>query len=422
MAALTRPLAWALALALVLSCCPAPSAAELPPEELTAPTEATLPEETTEPTEATLPEETTAPTETTLPEEVPSPEEATVPETIPEETVPAEPLPETTQPLETLSEAEQVPVMLSAPEVTEPAGPGLYFGQLHCHTDISEGTLSPEDTFRQAAQTPDLDFFAVTDHSHSFDGHLLSAIDADGSTVSADWAAGKAAAEAVTTASFLGIFGYEMSWPANMQLGHISTFGTPGFQSWQQETYKKYRTALTNYYASLSSVAGSLSRFNHPGTRYGTFDDFAYSENADRVMSLIDIAGGDRYYSKALDLGWHLAPSGLARTAVYAEALTEAAVLEALGSLRAYTTDDTDLEIQFTVGGHPMGSRLKKRHIGDTLQLSLTWNDPSGSDASQAEVITNGGRTAAAQTLSGPSGTLEFTLPPESGYYFLRIT
>ena len=228
---------------------------------------------------------------------------------------------------------------LTIQEEPEISGPGLYFGLLHAHSGISDDTIPAEDLFASAAQMPGLDFFAVTDHSDSFDNHKTGAIGTDGSTVSADWTSGKAAAAAVTGTSFVGIYGYEMSWPANMQIGHISTFCTPGFQSWQQDAYRKYNGALQHYYRALSSVPNSISQFNHPGTQYGTFLDFAYSETADRAVTLLETGTGSDaydYYTAALDLGWHLAPTGnrdnaeTVRTVVYAQTLTEDGIYDAL--------------------------------------------------------------------------------------------
>ena len=45
----------------------------------------------------------------------------------------------------------------------------LYFGQLHSHTNISDGAGSVEEAFDHASQVDNLDFLAVTDHSNSFD-------------------------------------------------------------------------------------------------------------------------------------------------------------------------------------------------------------------------------------------------------------
>lgn len=32
----------------------------------------------------------------------------------------------------------------------------------------------------------------------------------------------------MTGEDFVGLFGFEMTWPEDKQLGHISTFNTPG--------------------------------------------------------------------------------------------------------------------------------------------------------------------------------------------------
>lgn len=384
--------------------------------------EVTQPEET-EP-EETKPEETQP--EETEPEET-EPEETQPEETQPEETQPEETQPEETKPEETQPEETQ-PVLLAELEETPVRTiPNLWFGQLHAHTTISDGTQTPEALFLQAAQTEGLDFFAVTDFSDSFDGQDSGSITADASAVSRDWAAGKAAAAAVTSDAFLGIFGYEMGWPSQMKIGHISTFGTPGFQSWQQEPYRNYDGALEAYYETLAKVPGSVSQFHHPGTQYGTFQEFAYvSGAADRAVSLLELNGQAekplRYYIKALDQGWHLAPTGFARTVVQANALTEGAILSALGSCRAYTTGDIDLELLYSAGGFPMGSRLALRDLGDTLTVSLTVADPTDSGDLQAALITNGGETLLTKTLPGGSGTLSFSLPTRAGYYFLQLT
>ena len=399
---------------------PAASATESVPPEESIPKES-LPE-------VFLPEESMP--EESLPEES-VPEETQPPETTPEEIQPPETTPEETQPSETVPAETRQPDILPILEEPEIQGPGLYFGLLHSHSNISDDTLSVEEAFAAASQTPGLDFFAVTDHSDSFDNHLAGAIGTDACSISTDWAAGKAAATAVTDLSFVGIYGYEMSWPANMQIGHISTFCTPGFQSWQQDAYKKFNGALQNYYDALSSTSGSISQFNHPGTQYGTFLDFEYSESADRAVTLMEIGSGSKacaYYITALDLGWHLAPTGSrdgsasARTVIYAQTLTEEGIYDALRQYRVYTSLDSDLEILYTMNGHFMGSRLKRRHIGDSIQISVSLNDPSDEAIGLVEVITNGGVVVAEQPLSIPSGTLDFALPVNSGYYFLRIT
>ena len=367
----------------------------------------------------------------------------------PEESEPAEPEPEgseleESQPAE--SEPEESVPEESIPEALLPSAiaeeeeldvPCLYFGLLNGHSSISEGTATAEEMFRLAMQNPDMDFFAIADHSDSFEDHDQGDLHTDGS--SPDWTAGKAAARAASTESFTAMFGYEMSWPVQMKLGHISTFGTPGFQSWTQPPYTSYDGALERYYQTLASATGSVSQFNHPGKQYGTFNSFStWSPEADRVITLLELdlteSSPLRYYTKALDQGWHVAPTARqeifspdwidtgARTAVYAPSSGEAEILKALGNCRTYATEDPDLEILYSMDGHFMGSQLEMHHIGETADLSVTLYDPTDSAIGLVEVITGGAQAAACQTLDGPTGTLSFSLPAESGYYFLKIT
>jgi len=325
---------------------------------------------------------------------------------------------------------------LAEPEIS---GPGLYFGLLHAHTTISDGAESPEEAFRYAAQVEGLDFFAVTDHSDYFDNYTQGQIGTDGSAVSADWAAGKAAAAAVTGADFVGIYGYEMSWPYQFQIGHIGTFATPGFQSWLQPPYNTYDGALQRYYSALASVPGAIGQFNHPGTQHGTFQEFEHrTPEADRGMALLEVGSGNldsyRYYIRALDQGWHVAPTSnqasysggwaedAPRTVVYAQSLTEEGIYEALRHRRAYATEDTDLEILYYMDGHFMGSQIDLADMGEAAQISVTVTDPTDAAVGTVEVITTGGTVLTGQALSAPSGALAFDLSPEPGYYFLRIT
>ena len=416
----SRFLACFLILILMISCFPVQVCSTELSEPETAPSTEPLPEETSP--EEMLSEESAPPEP---PSEEPLPEETLSEETIPQESSP--------------DELQQEILPADDAELPPPAGPGLFFGLLNGHTNISEGSAAPEDVYTYASRLPGMDFFAVSDHSDSFDNAGSGSIGTDGSAISADWAAGKAAASASTANSFVGIYGYEMNWPSQMKTGHISTFGTPGFESWTNPPYSEYKDALEHYYDTLSGIPDSVSQFNHPGTQYGTFSNFSHwSPSADQAVSLLEVDFREdnpfRHYINALDQGWHLAPAAAqsifsgswqdtgVRTAVYAQSLTEADLLSALKQCRAYATEDPDLEILYSMDGHFMGSRLDLRHIGETADLSVTLRDPTDSAIGLTEVITNFGEAITQQTLSAASGTLTFSLPPESGYYFLRIT
>lgn len=314
----------------------------------------------------------------------------------------------------------------------------LYFGQLHAHTDISNGAGSVEEAFRYASQVDGLDFFAVTDHSDSFDNADMGAIDADGADISADWAAGKQAAASVTNGDFVGLFGFEMTWPEDKQLGHISTFNTPGWQTRDQADFENVPTALENYYKALTSAPGSVSQFNHPDTVHGDFERFDhYSPQYDAVVSLLEVAGEDgvvdcEYYDLALDKGWHVAPTNNqnnhkgqwgdaseARTVVLAKSLTEEALYAAMKNRRVYATQDSDLAIYYELNGTVMGSIIPK---SESAAVTVFLSDPTDEAIGSVEVVADGGEVIDSAYVETPSQVLELSASSGHSYYYLRIT
>lgn len=325
----------------------------------------------------------------------------------------------------------------------------LYFGQLHSHTNISDGAGSVTEAFQHATQVDNLDFLAVTDHSNSFDNESDSRVDlgTDLSEVSDEWKQGHEAADAVTDdETFVGIYGFEMTWSDGF--GHINTFNTPGFESRSNSEFgnKSGGTeGYQNYYDKLVEVDSSLSQFNHPGTTFGDFQDFAfYDPQVDQRITLIEVGNGEgaigssgyfpsyEYYTRALDKGWHVAPtnnqdnhkgnwgdSNTARSVVLAYDLTEEAIYDAIANYRVYATEDNDLSILYSLNGNAMGSILPDQ---DSISISARISDPTDSADMKVEVIVNGGLVAATKTLSGGNGTVEFSLSDDYSYYYLRVT
>lgn len=319
----------------------------------------------------------------------------------------------------------------------------IYFGQIHSHTDYSDGAGTCEQAFDYAKNTAkQIDFLAVTDHSNSFDNADKASL-SDGS-MSTEWVEGHELADKYTDSSFVGIYGYEMTWSNG--LGHMNTFNTPGFQSRTQKNYSTYSTALGNYYTTLKTDTGSISQFNHPGTTFGDFSDFAhYDEDIDSLISLIEVGNGEgaigsdgyfpsyEYYTRALDKGWHVAPTNnqdnhkgywgdanTGRTVILADSLTRDNIYDALRNMRTYATEDNDLEIQYTLNGEIMGTILDQTPDNANIKVSL--KDPTDSAIGKVEVIVNGGLSVATENVSTSETEIEFNLPTDYSYYYIRVT
>ncbi len=321
---------------------------------------------------------------------------------------------------------------------------GLYFGQLHSHTNYSDGAGSCEDAYKHATAVENLDYLAVTDHSNSFDSADSANIQ-DGS-VSSEWTEGHQLADQYTTDQFVSIFGYEMTWSNG--LGHINTFNTNGFQSRTQKEYATYSTALQKYYETLKTVPDSISQFNHPGTTFGDFSDFSYyDEDIDKLITMIEVGNGEgaigssgyfpsyQYYQRALDKGWHVAPTnnqdnhkGLwgdantARSVVMADSLTRENIYDAIRNYRLYASEDNDLSIYYTLDGYEMGSILSDGQTGDKVTLKAELSDPTDASVGRVQVITNGGLVLAETTVGSKEDTVTFEVDNNYSFYYLKIT
>ena len=167
----------------------------------------------------------------------------------------------------------------------------LYFGQLHSHTQYSDGAGSLDaalDYVKNLPESANVQFVAFTDHSNYFDttgaanpeGALydMSLASASSQETWNSYRSSVAAFNEANAGSLVALAGFEMTWSGGP--GHINTFNTPGIVSRNNSTLnnKTDDAGMKAYYALLSKPEGasSISQFNHPGTTFGTFKDFAY--------------------------------------------------------------------------------------------------------------------------------------------------
>ena len=319
----------------------------------------------------------------------------------------------------------------------------IYFGQMHSHTSYSDGAGTAAEAYQHGKTVENLDFLSVTDHSNSFDNAEQASI-LDGS-VSEEWKEGHQLEETYTSDDFVGLFGYEMTWSNG--LGHMNTFNSSGFQSRTQTEFATYSTALQNYYAALKSQPGSISQFNHPGTTFGDFSDFAhYDETTDNLITLIEVGNGEgaigssgyfpsyEYYQRALDKGWHVAPTNnqdnhkgrwgdanTARSVVLADSLTRENIYDAMRNNRVYATEDNDLSIYYTLDGYEMGTVLEDGDTSETVHLKAELSDPTDTGLGTVSVITNGGLVLDKKNVAGNKATVEFDIDNKYSYYYLKV-
>ena len=339
-----------------------------------------------------------------------------------------------------------------------------YFGQLHSHTQYSDGSGSLEgalDYVKNLPESANVDFVAFTDHSNYFDSKNNPNVEAalydtslvNDSDSSHSWATYKntvAAFNAANVGKMVAIAGFEMTWSGGP--GHINTFNTPGIVSRNNTTLnnKTKDAGLQAYYKLLSQTEGvdSISQFNHPGTTFGNFIDFGYWDAVvDTRMYMVEVGNGEgqigaggyypsyEQYIMALDKGWHVAPTNNqdnhkgrwgnandARDVILTDDFTEDGIYAALRARRMYATEDKNLELDYTVNGYMMGSIID---VPEKLNFEISFNDPDRTDSiAKVELVVNSGKVAytwdSAADLA--KGSVSVELAPEYTYYFVRVT
>ena len=338
-----------------------------------------------------------------------------------------------------------------------------YFGQLHSHTQYSDGAGSLESALAYIKALPDnanVDFVAFTDHSNYFDksgaanpeGALYDMTKATEYSQQT-WKSYKDAVAAFNTenaGSMVAIAGFEMTWSGGP--GHINTFNTPGIVSRNNTTLnnKTKDAGLQAYYKLLSQTEGanSISQFNHPGTTFGNFIDFGYWDAVvDTRMYMVEVGNGEgqigaggyypsyEQYIMALDKGWHVAPTNNqdnhkgrwgnandARDVILTDDFSESGIYEALRARRMYATEDKNLALDYTVNSNMMGSIID---VPEKLNFEISFNDPDRTDSiAKVELVVNSGKVAytwdSAADLA--KGSVSVELAPEYTYYFVRVT
>ena len=338
-----------------------------------------------------------------------------------------------------------------------------YFGQLHSHTQYSDGSGTLDSALDYVANLPEsanVQFVAFTDHSNYFD--TTSNANPEGalydmSLASADsqktWNTYKSTIDNfnATHSNIIAIGGFEMTWSGGP--GHINTFNTPGIVSRNNKTLnnKTSDAGMKAYYALLSQSEGvdSISQFNHPGTTFGNFSDFSYWDPViDSRMYMVEVGNGEgqigaggyypsyEQYIMALDKGWHVAPTNNqdnhkgrwgnandARDVILTDNFTEEGIYQAIRDMHMYATEDKNLLVNYSVNGQIMGSSITE--VPQKLDISVSVNDPDPTDSiAKVEVVVNSGKVAYTWDNAAELATGELSVTLDSGYsyYFIRVT
>lgn len=307
-------------------------------------------------------------------------------------------------------------------------GFNVYYGHLHNHTSVSDGSGTPDAAYDYAKNTGKLDFFSLADHS--------SAIDAT------EWSAIKTAADKYNQDDVFTAFrGFE--WTENV-LGHVTVINSENYIS---------TTSPTNTFAGFCNWLNSnecVAFFNHPGRNNSTNHEFEHftTTPTDKIVGMELWNKTDRFpvyyytdgyytndgtkswFDEAISRGWKIGASGAednhsgtwgtattSRLAVLAAANNRTDIYEALKAKRFFTTYDKNIGLSFKIGGNEMGSTIS----AGTLSFNILTSDADGELFTQVQLLKNGSVIQTWTPNTSAVNISENMTFANSEYYYVRV-
>jgi hypothetical protein len=308
-------------------------------------------------------------------------------------------------------------------------GFNVYYGHLHNHSNVSDGTGTPDAAYNYAKNTAHLDFFSLADHSGSIDA--------------TEWTAMKTAADKYNEPGVFSAFrGFE--WTSSGSYGHLAVINSSDYCT---------TASPTNTFATFCdwlTTRECVVFFNHPGRENAggiEFSHFSTTPSSKIVgMELWNKSdafsdyyyndgyysndGNKGYYDEALIRNWKIGASGSEdnhvgtwgtynnyRLAVLAYANTRDEIYNAFKARRFFSTLDKNLALSFKINGNEMGSTVLPGTYGINIQAS----DGDGEIFTQVQLFNNGTVVNTWMPNSAsPNITMDLSFA-NNEYYYIRV-
>lgn len=332
-----------------------------------------------------------------------------------------------------------------------------YFGNLHAHSDYSDGDMDNVCNGASSATccydigntALNFNYMGISDHNHN-EGPVMSL---------AKYASGVSEANNYnsTHSDFVALYG--MEWGTISTGGHCNIYGIDDLVGWNTGNYTIYN-AKGNYSTLFNLVASTPNAFaslNHPNsTDYGNLQGSAYNATYDNAIVGVALRNGPynststsyndpsssnyiSYYHSLLAKGYHLGPmadldnhnsatmgkSSQQRTVLLATSLTKAAIIDAVLNMRFYASDDYNAQVSFKINGTINMGSITTQFSNPTLAVTAT--DPDGDAISSIKIyygVPGSGSNPTVLTSVSNASTLNYTHTMASAtyYYYAEIT
>lgn len=310
-------------------------------------------------------------------------------------------------------------------------GYNVYYGDLHNHSNVSDGTGTPSSAYAYARDQARLDFFSLSDHSDFFSPPV--------------WANMKSVANSYNQDGVYTTF-YGFEWTSDGVYGHLCVINTDDYSTPDPPTEN-----FEKFIPWLDTQPTGIAIFNHPGKENAAGLEFSHFNSApsDKVVGIELFNRDDIYniyyyndgyypndnnksfYDEALSRGWkigatgdgdnHMATWGVAtpyRMAILANNLTRADLLSAMQARRFYSTLDKNLALSFKINGMEMGSTL----TSGTYPVLIEASDANGENFTEVVLYNKNHDIVNTWNINTPNVSLSMNLSTAGGdYYYIKI-
>ena len=285
----------------------------------------------------------------------------------------------------------------SNPMVVSPTAERILWGDLHGHSNLSDGTGTPEQYFRYARDVAGLDFVALTDHDH-WGLRALSRHPPMWDEIRQQVAAFNA------PGNFITLLGYEWtSWLHGHR--HVLYFADDG--PLLSSVDPRYETPA-QLWAALRGRPAMTFAHHSAGEPIATNWDYPPDPELEPITEIVSIHGSSeaadspavvrgaisgQFVRDVLERGYQLGfigsgdghdghpglaalanPSG-GLAAVRSSELTRDAIRRALGERHSYATNGVRMVLEVSLDETPMGSRLSPS-AHPQLRVAITGSNP----------------------------------------------
>ena len=355
-------------------------------------------------------------------------------------------------------------LIFSVSAITANAQYNFYYGNLHSHTDYSDGNRdavtsgvsTPAGSFAYAKNSYHIDYWGIAEHNH------FSSTNNPGMLLP-KYALGLTQADQATVpGTFVAMYG--MEWGTISEGGHVLTYGSPGLIGWEtisgSPNYNIFcaKGDFPSYWNILNAMPNTFSTLAHPQTGdYGNILNGAlFSPAADLNLVGSAVRSGSAFsttndytdppaslyeqeFMSALSKGYHVGPAidhdnhyttfgrtNKGRTVVLSRTLERDSLIAAFRKRRFYASDDWNTQVSFKVNGNEMGT-VNTTLLHSSINVSVTDIDPT--DAVNNIKIYYGipGSGILPVVLGSNTGSGSFTFTHSTNnndkfYYYAKIT